>query len=99
MDESLIAVFDAKYAYNFWRPSTAIAGRLTPLMRPIRSSADAIVAGRRERKDVPVAEESMQEIDYTFDTLVVEALRPLDPPTSSVESLRALTDLEVWRSW
>ncbi|HVQ02306.1 MAG TPA: vanadium-dependent haloperoxidase, partial [Burkholderiaceae bacterium] len=24
MDESLIAVFDAKYAYNFWRPSTAI---------------------------------------------------------------------------
>jgi len=61
-------------------------------------SADAIVAGRRERKDVPVAEESMQEIDYTFDTLVVEALRPLDPPTSSVESLRALTDLEVWRT-
>jgi len=24
MDEALIAVFDAKYAYNFWRPSTAI---------------------------------------------------------------------------
>ena len=24
MDDSLIAVFDAKYAYNFWRPSTAI---------------------------------------------------------------------------
>jgi len=24
MDESLIAVFDAKYAYNFWRPGTAI---------------------------------------------------------------------------
>ena len=23
MDDSLIAVFDAKYAYNFWRPSTA----------------------------------------------------------------------------
>ena len=24
MDDGLIAVFDAKYAYNFWRPSTAI---------------------------------------------------------------------------
>jgi hypothetical protein len=24
MDDALIAVFDAKYAYNFWRPSTAI---------------------------------------------------------------------------
>jgi AcrR family transcriptional regulator/DNA-binding MarR family transcriptional regulator len=61
-------------------------------------SAEAIMAGRRERKDVPVAEESMREIDYTLDALVVEALRPLDPPTSSVESLRALTDLEVWRT-
>jgi len=61
-------------------------------------SADAIMAGRRERKDVPVAEESMREIDYTFDALVAEALRPLDPPTSSVESLRALTDVEVWRT-
>jgi hypothetical protein len=24
MDDALIAVFDAKYSYNFWRPSTAI---------------------------------------------------------------------------
>jgi hypothetical protein len=24
MDDSMIAVFDAKYAYNFWRPITAI---------------------------------------------------------------------------
>ena len=24
MDDAMIAVFDAKYAYNFWRPSTAI---------------------------------------------------------------------------
>jgi PAP2 superfamily len=24
MDDALIAVFDAKYAYNFWRPVTAI---------------------------------------------------------------------------
>ena len=24
MDDAMIAVFDAKYHYNFWRPSTAI---------------------------------------------------------------------------
>ena len=60
--------------------------------------ADGITAGRRERKDVPVVDESMEELDNTFDALVVEALRPLRPDSSSVASLRALTDLEVWRT-
>jgi hypothetical protein len=60
--------------------------------------ADGITAGRRERKHVPVADESMEELDNTFDSLVVEALRPLRPDNSSVASLRALTDLEVWRT-
>jgi AcrR family transcriptional regulator len=60
--------------------------------------ADGITAGRRERKDVPVVDESMEELDNTFDALVVEALRPLGPDGSSVTSLRALTDLEVWRT-
>jgi AcrR family transcriptional regulator len=59
---------------------------------------DGITAGRRERKDVPTADESMAELDNTFDALVVEALRPLPPDSSSVASLRALTDLEVWRT-
>jgi hypothetical protein len=40
----------------------------------------------------------MAELDNTFDALVVEALRPLPPDSSSVASLRALTDLEVWRT-
>jgi AcrR family transcriptional regulator len=60
--------------------------------------ADGITAGRRERKDVPAVDESMEELDNTLDALVVEALRPLRPDSSSVASLRALTDLELWRT-
>ena len=60
--------------------------------------ADGITAGRRERKDVPAVDESMGELDTTFDALVVAALRPVRPDSSSVASLPALTDLEVWRT-
>jgi AcrR family transcriptional regulator len=60
--------------------------------------ADGITAGRRERKDVPAVDESMEELDNSFDALVAEALRPLGPDSSSVAALRALTDLEVWRT-
>ena len=60
--------------------------------------ADGIAVGRRERKDVPVVDESMGVLDDSFDALVTEALRPLHPDSSSVAALRALTDLEVWRA-
>jgi AcrR family transcriptional regulator/DNA-binding transcriptional ArsR family regulator len=60
--------------------------------------ADGITAGRRERRDVPVVDEAQEELDNTLDALVAEALRPLRPDSSSVASLRALTDLEVWRT-
>ena len=60
--------------------------------------SDGITVGRRERKDVPAADESMEELDSSFDALVVEALRPQRPDSSAVASLRALTDLEVWRT-
>ncbi|MGZ6588771.1 MAG: hypothetical protein ACXVHX_31385 [Solirubrobacteraceae bacterium] len=60
--------------------------------------ADGITAGRRERKDVPAVGESMDELDNTLDALVIEALRPRRPDSPSVASLRALTDLEVWRT-
>ena len=60
--------------------------------------ADGITVARRERKDVPAADESMEALDNTLDALVVEALRPLPPHGSSVVSVRALTDLEVWRT-
>jgi AcrR family transcriptional regulator/DNA-binding MarR family transcriptional regulator len=60
--------------------------------------ADGITAGRRERRELPVVDESMQELDSSFDALVLEALRPQRPDNSSVAALRALTDLEVWRT-
>ncbi len=60
--------------------------------------ADGITVGRRERSDVPVVDESMEALDDALDALVVEALRPLRPDSSSVPSLRALTDVEVWRT-
>ena len=61
-------------------------------------SADALTAGRRERMDVPAVHESMAELDNSLDALVAEALRPLRPDGASVASVRALTDLEVWRA-
>ena len=60
--------------------------------------ADAIETGRRERREVPAAGESMDELENSFDALVHEALRPQQLDTSSVAALRALTDLEVWRT-
>ena len=60
--------------------------------------AGGLTAGRRERQDVPAVDESMEALDDTLDALVVEALRPQRPDSSSVASLRALTDLEVWRT-
>lgn len=60
--------------------------------------ADGITAGRRERRDVRAVDESMGELDNSFDAVVLEALRPQRPDNSSVAALRALTDLEVWRT-
>ncbi len=34
----------------------------------------------------------------SFDALVAEALRPIDPDAETIASVRALTDLEVWRA-
>jgi hypothetical protein len=60
--------------------------------------AAGITAGRRERKDVPVVDESMQQLDDAFSALVVEALRPLGTDGASVVALTALTDVEIWRA-
>ena len=60
--------------------------------------ADGITAARRERNDVPALDESMTELDNSFDALVAEALRPQHLDSSSVAALRALTDVEVWRT-
>jgi AcrR family transcriptional regulator len=59
--------------------------------------SDGITVARRERNDVPAADESMQELESSFDALVAEALRPQHPDSYSVASVKALIDLEVWR--
>lgn len=59
---------------------------------------DGITAGRREANEVPVVREAIDELEKSFDALVVEALRPVRADSSSLASLRALTDLEVWRT-
>jgi len=59
--------------------------------------ADGITAARRERKDVPALNESLDALDKSFDALVAEALPAPRPDDSSVAALRAITDLEVWR--
>ncbi len=57
-----------------------------------------IATARRERNDVPAVGEMMTELDNSFDALVSEAVRPLHADASSVAALRALTDVEVWRT-
>jgi AcrR family transcriptional regulator/DNA-binding MarR family transcriptional regulator len=59
---------------------------------------DGITVGRRERKDLPVVDGVMEEFDNSLDALALAALRPLSSDSSSVVSLRALTDFEVWRT-
>ena len=66
--------------------------------RAYERGADGIAAGRRERKHVPVVNEAQVELNNSFDALVAEAVRPLQPDSSSVAALRGLTDLEVWRT-
>jgi hypothetical protein len=60
-------------------------------------AAPGFTAGRRER-DLPVVGESVDELDRTLDALVAEALRPLRPDGVALTSVRALTDVEVWRA-
>ena len=54
-----------------------------------------IAVARRERTHVAAADETLVQLDVTFDALVAEAL---GPRRADVTSLRALTDLEVWRT-
>ena len=68
------------------------------LFRIYERGADGITVARRERAEVPAVGESMYHLDTSFDALVTEALRPRRPDSPSVASLRALTDLEVWRT-
>ena len=59
--------------------------------------ADGIEAGRRERAAVPVAGEAVDALEESMKAIVAAAIEPRRD-RSSVTSVRALTDLEVWRA-
>jgi AcrR family transcriptional regulator/DNA-binding transcriptional ArsR family regulator len=60
--------------------------------------ADTLDRGRQDRAEVPLVAESFEQVETSVDALVAEALRPLDPDAETIASVRALTDLEVWRA-
>lgn len=58
----------------------------------------SLEVGRRERAQLPVVNEGLEQLDVALDALVAEALRPRRPDPSSIASVRALTDVTVWRA-
>ena len=54
--------------------------------------------GQRERAQLRPVDEGLGQLDVALDALVAEALRPRRPDPSSVASVRALTDVTVWRA-
>jgi AcrR family transcriptional regulator/DNA-binding MarR family transcriptional regulator len=60
--------------------------------------AETLDRGRHDRAEVPLVAESYAQVEVAVDALVAEALRPLDPDAETIASVRALTDLEVWRA-
>ena len=60
--------------------------------------AGTLDRGRQARAEVPLVAESFEQVEASLDALVAEALRPLDPDAETIASVRALTDLEVWRA-
>ena len=53
---------------------------------------------RAERSNLPVLEEGLASLDAALDALAAEALGPGPPDAAGVASIRALTDLAVWRT-
>ena len=53
---------------------------------------------RCERAELPLIDEAMGEVDATIDALVAEALGAPGEDASNVASVRALTDLTMWRA-
>jgi AcrR family transcriptional regulator/DNA-binding transcriptional ArsR family regulator len=59
---------------------------------------DSLERGRHDRSEVSIVDEAFTQVDAAVDALVAAALEPLDPDAEIVASVRALTDLEVWRA-
>jgi hypothetical protein len=57
-----------------------------------------VEVGRRERAQLPPVNEGLEQLDVALDALVAEALRPRRPDPSSIASVRAFTDVTMWRT-
>jgi AcrR family transcriptional regulator len=57
-----------------------------------------VEVGRRERAQLPLVAEGLGQLDVALDALVAEALRPARADAASIASVRALTDVTVWRA-
>ena len=55
-------------------------------------------AARRERIQLPLVDEALEQLDVSLDALVAQALRPRRADRSSIGSVRALTDVTIWRA-
>jgi AcrR family transcriptional regulator len=58
----------------------------------------SLETGRRDRAQVPLVGEALDQVSATVEAMVAEALKPIDPDAETIASVRALTDLEVWRA-
>ena len=55
-------------------------------------------AGRRERGELPLLDESLEQLDVALDALVAESLQARRADPTSVTTLRALSDVTIWRA-
>jgi AcrR family transcriptional regulator len=59
---------------------------------------EGVETGRRERAELRLVDEALEQVDVSLEVLVAEALRPRRPDPSSITSVRALTDVTMWRA-
>src|SRR5258705_12188111 len=95
MDDALIAVFDAKYQYNFWRPVTAI-----------RNGHDGNDATTREPGWAPFIDTPMHPeypcahciVSSSLVAVLAAALGSLSSPTPSSSIPRAPNRVGPWKA-
>ena len=59
---------------------------------------DSLESARRERADLPLVDDALDQVDVSLDALVARALELPGPDAVPVPEVRALTDVTVWRA-
>ena len=81
------------------RPSrNACGGSSTRIFDAYEREGAGLESARLERARLPLLDEWFEQLDVSLDALVAEALRPRRPDPSSIASVRALTDVTMWRA-